>query len=975
MHQAKNSRMATLVVGRDRAHVKILTKDFPESEVVSAANFFEKIRFTTFLQLPHLKRDDHAPLIFAQKILLESKHFGVAKAKKFVALYRACYHGTSSPEDIFKAINGDDYPFVKVFEILAKIDRAMKDAQLVDGVSALFRAWQIIKNDHILPVTLIFQPRIHLKNLVDLTLLEIEVIKDLSRLGLHFDISFPLDFNKRGLNAAVDFAARQFEKAPDLTHIELSFDQLAKEGPLKDLVDNIFSDALIKLPSSICSIKNPHTITKEASTIASAIAAIKNSSPSATIAVVVRTFDTRAKIFKRALKQHGINVQDRKGIPISETAPVQLLMTLLAARRLAMPKKIIMGLIGHPLLKFLIVNDQQRAKIVSLIEKLGIDDKILPVGTDRTSNNIKKFRSLKNISAKDQEDLDILAAWLQKINNLLEILPEKAQLYDYLSALIAIIDHGLDESSSKKIKEIIVSLKASTAFSLNDPCLNLLDLISLLESEFIEHTIPYADHSDPHAVAFLLLPELLSQNFDHVFIADISFGRMPYSLEQDPLIDDQARITLNRIFKKPLLRIFLDDPFEPFTVPPRQALEPFWFASAIAAASKSIHFSCANFNEDSLEQAVSEFFIWLRDHVEIIDATPAPSLNFAAKGWVRLLQGIHDRHRPLSYDYQDACAARNNVFLHGSTSDFAFKFSQQQISTAFLGRLDPVPKNALTPTMIEAFAECRLQGFCEQILDTKKNMTISDEIDRRALGQIAHRALEIFFKNFTNNILSRREQIDKAVIKASLNFRETNFIASDEIYSCYITELKETLFHLVSKPEIYDSYEHQDRAFELSFGLPNSPTPPLVLKTKNKTYLLGGRIDRIDRRDDQFHIIDYKLSSALQLKTEISPKNILSRHFQMPIYLRLVANHFANNDQSKVKFSFASIRDGELLPNINENHPSYSRIFDDESQDGFLKSIDQIFASVADGSIAITTGEHCQRCDFGFFCRKAVSES
>lgn len=976
MNQSKTSAPPDLVVGRDRAHVKILLKDFPQAEVVSAADFFEKIRLMAFFYRPNLKRDDHALLIFAQKILSQSKQYSLAKTKKFVALYKACYHGTSSPDEIFKTIKDDEYPFVKIFAILAQIDLAMKDSQLVDGVAALFCAWQLIKNDRILPVTLACKPKIHLKNLIDLTLLEIEVIKDLSRLGLHFDISFPLDFNKRGLNAAVDFAAKQFEKAPDLTHIELSFEPLAKDGPLKNLVDNIFSNqALIQVPSSICSIKNPHTITKEASQIASHIATLKKSSPHANIAVVVRTLDTRAKIFKRALKQHGINVQDRKGVPITETAPMQLFMTLLAARRLAMPKKIIMGLIGHPLYKFHVADDQQRAKLVSLIEKLGIDDKILPVGTDRASEHIKKFRSLKKIDASDLESLDILTTWLQNTDTLIKMLPKNAPFNEYLSALITLIDQCFDEDAAKEIKKIIVSLKKSSAFGLQDPCLSFFDLISLLEAEFLEHTVPYADHNDPHAVAFLLLPELLGQTFDHVFIADISFGRMPKNLEQDALIDDQARITLNRIFKKPLLRIFLDDPFEPFTVPPRQALEPFWFAAAIASANQSIHFSCANFSDDGLEQALSEFFIWLRDHVEIIDQASAPAFNFAAKGYVRLLQGIHDRNMSVSYDYQDACAARNQVFSGGPTSDFAFRFNKNEISTGFLGRLDTEPKNALTPTMIEAFAECRFKGFCEQVLNIKKNISVSEDIDVRIIGQIAHKALEIFFKNFAQNNFSRREQMDMAVVKASLQFKEYNFIASDEIFCCYITELKETLFHLISTPKMIDGYEHQDRAFELSFGLSNSPTPPLFLKTNNKTYLLGGRIDRIDRVGDQFHIIDYKLSSALQLKTEISPKNILSRHFQMPIYLRLVANHFANNDPSKVKFSFASIRDGELLPSINEDHESFARIFDDDAQDGFLKSIDQIFSPLADGSIAVTTGEHCQRCDFGFYCRKALSES
>ncbi len=121
--------------------------------------------------------------------------------------------------------------------------------------------------------------------------------------------------------------------------------------------------------------------------------------------------------------------------------------------------------------------------------------------------------------------------------------------------------------------------------------------------------------------------------------------------------------------------------------------------------------------------------------------------------------------------------------------------------------------------------------------------------------------------------------------------------------------------------------------------------------------LITGRVDRVDQRKRSvFLIIDYKLSSLATLRLELGQKNILSRHFQMPIYWRLVAQYLAKGDASKeVKFSFASIRDGQMLSVASKDLSIIDRIFDDQGANGLGQAIDGIFAPIKEGKVVCIT--------------------
>jgi hypothetical protein len=937
----KNNHDQIILVGRDRAHVRELAKKYPGQEVISASAFFDRVRILGFLT-NQKTRDDHAPLIIAQRLLLENKKYSLRMAQNFSSLYSSFFHGTSSPKEVLAECAMMQLP---VLEILAKMEEELDKKSLFNGVEALFHAWLAIKNKKLMPPGFFQVSKVCLFHLVDLTLLEIEVIKELSKLGLGFKIELPMDFMSRGINVAVDFCAKQFECEPDL-NIELSFENISEGTKLSPLVNSLFTNEKISLGDE-CSIIVANDILKEADEISAHIASIISKDEKASIALALRSVDPRSLIYFRSLERHGLSVKGRKGQVLLESAAGILLSTIILARLNNLRKTDFVGLINHPLFIFR-ESAENCLKLQLLLEEIGIDDRLSMSVADRYQAQIEKLRPM----AKNHHEL--LLEWLNKIEPLLLKIPLRDSFRNYLRVLVSIIEDAFEPLECVTLKESLSGMAQSQAFSDNDPHMSLSDFFKLLKMELKKITIS-SDHDQANAVEFLLLPELLGRSFDHVFIADITAGRMPKNQTADPLMDDQARMALNKAMKKPLLRIYFDDPFEPMPVPPRQALEPFWFASAVASAKKSVLFSYALRNDQSEEQAPSEFMVWLLNN----DIKTKAKINFKTKTYKRFLSGILDKD--VISDQSTAIKARKRAFLEQIPHELAFLVDENSIQESFLGRLGNPPTKALTPTMVEAFSGCRFKGFSERILQINKTNVDQDDVDARILGQIAHQVLEEFFdpKNKAN--------LQEILAQVCKSFSQENFIKNELVFACHVEWLFEMLSSLVARLEEFScNMGGEVLAREIDFGLSPNRLGAMV-KAKGQSYLLGGRIDRIDRVGNSFLVFDYKLSSTDNLKALMAPRQMLNNHFQIPIYLRLVKDNLAK-DQN-VDFCLASIRDGELTFLKKDEH-LLSRITDDNLEDSMAEKIHEIFMPIALGEVLANKGEHCTFCELAFFCRR-----
>lgn len=966
-------------MARDRGHVRQLLKHRPTHEIISASAFFDRVRNLAFLGEKKMRRDDKALIPVLVNHLANNQHFNVQHLDQFISLYAACYHGTKTPHEIYEAIKSHEPDFEPIFWLLKQVDEELDQGGALHGVKALYRAWHVIQeNPQQLHGFCVDRP-IEMYYLVDLTLLEIEVIKTLSKIGVPCILRFPFDREKRGINTVVDFIARQFENAPDLFNVEIIFDEIAPEGPLGSLAQFALSDhVMLDFDEYDVSLHNARDVGQEAEIIAKKVAYLKTVSPQDQIAVSVRSLDARSLVYKQALKRYSIPYRDRKGQVLHQSKAGHLFSALINARVTSMGRKEIIMLMSHPSFCLHVSDGMLRSSYLSLIDTLGIDDSVI-VGmnsTARFQNSLERMLALSNES--DREAILSLGKWLEVCTILVERIPEHDTLQSHAQIILTIFDEAFVEKDESKsaLCDVLQQMSESLGHSLFDPKIHISDFIKIVDSILMKTTMSNLDHSDVSSVEILPLPELLGKQYDHIFIADMCFGKLPKNQNPDSLMNDNARVKLNSYFKMPVLRVYFEDPYEPSPTPPRQALEPLWFVSAIAAAKKSIHFSYGEHDELGKEQAASDFFVWLDEHLKISSRKTSSSLQFTSVLEKKFTAGIDGSSLPLLHDFREANQARLRAFASKLPSNFAFQFDAHDMKSAFLGRLDDQPQQSLTPSFIESFSRCHFKGLTERIVGVRNDKIDADDIDPRVVGQIAHRALELFYqrkrrKIERNSLISLMKSIVHEVCQ---QFYGSHFIKNRMVFLCHEEWLVLVLVDLVQRMEQELCYQDgMMTSSEKSFGLSKNSDTGLKILANGRKYLLGGRIDRIDENAQKLFVTDYKLSSTEVLKSDLNPKNLMQKSFQMPIYVRLVAKNMGQG--RKIAFVYASIKDGNIWEiNSDDFQDLFERIFDDDRVDGLAQTIDSIFAPIRQGVALPMIGEHCKGCDFSFVCRKKEAD-
>lgn len=917
-----------IIVGRDKAHVRELLAIYPKKEVISASDFFLKLHVLAFLYDPKLKRDDDELLHIAINILLSQKKFPCFYAKNFISLYSSFLHGLCEPKSLAHLLDEKkDKDLKEILDILISIEKHAAFNKITNQVGVLFLVNKILQNDKSIHPYFLKKNKIVFYYLVDMTLLEIEIIKSLSKLGIRFDLIFPQDFLHRNINVSIEYTIKELEKDDNLNNINIHFNYINDNSKIKKLSENIFlEDSYLEFDSNTVNITSHSNILKEAVYVAQRIALKKSQDKNAKIALVVRNIDTRSMLFKRAVERFGIFIKDRKGMNLKDSKAHRLLKSLFIARIYGLRKIDLLALLNNEF--FIYVSEEFLEKLIILINELCLDDGLY--------KNLKPWqRHLYKIERYEKNDLsEKLITIIKNIVDLIYILPDQDSFLGFNEKLNLLIEKAFikkdleDESLNllKKTCQFNISSK-----SIGEKTLFLRDFISIIEAQIEKVTLSSGDFIDKNAVEFLLLPELLGRNFDHVFIVDICFSRLPQNVSDDPICNDDLRLKFNQIAKKPILKLFFDDPFEPLLVPPRQALEPFWFSCAILAL-KSVEFSCALADENGEVESPSEFFLWLSKHVKI---NQIKETKFISK--------------------------EDETFFKAKSLDLLFYkkdfiFEKKQILKLCAGRLDDDPKKALTPTFIEKFANCPFYGLMDEIFLSSSLSQNNEDISNKILGTIAHQALHDYFA-------IKEKSIDILVEDLSLKYIKQNYLPDLDIFNIYIEWLKLSLKELINSCS--DLFLKSNNLVTEKYLIDNKK-----ITINNNSFLLGGIIDRIDKIGDEYLVIDYKLSSEDYLKNIMSESNWLKNNFQLPIYWRLVANNFSPQNPFKIKIILISIKDRKILQaNLKEKNFLKEKIFDENSKDGLFEKINDIFHPIKNGIIKAYKNNKCDECYYAHICR------
>lgn len=184
------------------------------------------------------------------------------------------------------------------------------------------------------------------------------------------------------------------------------------------------------------------------------------------------------------------------------------------------------------------------------------------------------------------------------------------------------------------------------------------------------------------------------------------------------------------------------------------------------------------------------------------------------------------------------------------------------------------PQKRLSPSALNTYLDCRLMFYFRYVADLYEKDQMDEDVDARSLGNVLHYAMEVLYLEFIakkgSNTIEKRDiqalkkQTEDAAVKAfrkqfavtddrKFYFEGKNIIAKEII--------KDFMKSILKLDEKYAPFEFlgAEMQFELDLFLDPETTSSVDEGVmEQKAVGLRGTIDRVDKKDGNVRLIDYK---------------------------------------------------------------------------------------------------------------------
>ncbi|NPA68462.1 MAG: hypothetical protein GXO50_07635 [Chlorobi bacterium] len=298
----------------------------------------------------------------------------------------------------------------------------------------------------------------------------------------------------------------------------------------------------------------------------------------------------------------------------------------------------------------------------------------------------------------------------------------------------------------------------------------------------------------------------------------------------------------------------------------------------------------------------------------------------------------------------------------------------------------------LSASAVNTYIGCSLKFYFLYIAGLKKPEMPGDEISAVELGSILHRAAEHIYDDLRKK--SSGGIITEKMIKAKIS--ETEKYVNKALKEQYNPEGNYTPegIHIIIKKVIENYLESL-----LKYDVKNAPFEIISLeadkkyetlfnidvKGENKQVKLHGIIDRTDKKNDIYKIIDYKTgnikTATFTLDNLFDKKNEKrNTHAFQILYYLLILSKMPDFSDKKIKPALYYLRflnkdDYSEMPPVNIN-PDLKNIIPDENtakiilpefEEKLRKVLEEIFNDEIPFSQTENTAE-CKNCDFNKIC-------
>lgn len=169
-------------------------------------------------------------------------------------------------------------------------------------------------------------------------------------------------------------------------------------------------------------------------------------------------------------------------------------------------------------------------------------------------------------------------------------------------------------------------------------------------------------------------------------------------------------------------------------------------------------------------------------------------------------------------------------------------------------KLDELLSRPLSATELDSYLECPLGFAYYYLLNIESPDTVCEGDNSSLAGKVVHEALKLFLVPYRGKVLNKnclldRKQLESCFEEAMKTHSARKFLPAHsqiKLEVAFADYIGSYLANIVENTELLDIETALTAEVELN----------------GKDYVLKGRIDRIERRDDKLLVLDYKTGSA-----------------------------------------------------------------------------------------------------------------
>ncbi|MEM7495780.1 MAG: PD-(D/E)XK nuclease family protein [Myxococcota bacterium] len=936
---------------------------------VRATEFFARLRTLAFVGASVGVYDHRAPWIVAA--LPASRETGqkLSHAPDVADLLQTLHWSGLRAQDVARVVRESpqarhEEGLTRVLEQLVRLEQTLESSGLCDEPTALSRCLAYLRGCRALPSGLGRFDRMVIDGVLDLTPLHWRILARLARLGLGICVRFPTwcDIGSFGEGLRnIEDAIQRICLAQKADFNVLFEPDAGQESPhrLRLLEHAARATPCPRPPDDVCLHLATNPL-QEAHWIARQISLWQRGHGTPLrIAVAMPVLDETANALAATLTQYNVRVRCSRGKPLAEVPRLRLLLRALRQSETSFVGKKQSHAVAEP-------DFPPHDSLVGYVARVA---RLLP--------------RLELPCSESDDERERVSAFLEHMSGVLHRVPSEGSRHRVSLAAFAT---WLEERSRAR--------HLSSPSAVDDAQVQI---------------VPFA--------------RLVGQTFDYVVFAGLVQGRCPRGKAVNPLLTDKRRSLLRKLLGR--------DVFASGPAAARMAeidvFDRLYFTAGLLNAREGVVLS--TWSADDQGRNVSPGILFHQVRIALGRSTadlathsqPSPPLSLLRYHVATARRGAaagdpsgfaRTRREKLAL-FRTMASQRAAFAVEGKTGPFAFAVGAEQLRARFGHALGVRARTPLTPSTIEALAQCRFRGFLQRLLKLDPPAPHPEPLPPKLAGQVAHEVLRRFYQEDYARVstrihgISRMDRIkgdgDEGVERTTgctshptipsipliCGTRLHELVrecvepfsrqADEEhrpVWSAYALWLAEALHRLVLRQALHPPLARvSPKHMELAIGVRDSSLAAVPIRVGEKTVYLGGVMDRVDEGQGICVVVDYKMASQTALSGQLTSSNLLRYHFQLPVYHRLLHHHRLIGDGDELLGYLLSIRDG--VPSLvvgGKRHPHWrERVTQDDREDSLAKALERVLEPLWRGDVPADAGPGCHVCSLRHVCRVSTS--